>query len=390
MNVLLVNKFLYPNGGSETYLFEVGQELERKGNRVSYFGQANPNNIVGNSLQLESKGRIINPFDYIYSRDAYKKFLKLLSFERPDIVHLNNINFQLTPSIIYAARDCNVPVVWTIHDPQLVCPNHRLFIEHKMEVCTRCIHGSVKYCVKNKCFANSLLRSVIGYIESKKYYKSDIYGYVSRFICPSYFMANMLKNRFSEESITVLRNYCKFDKSNNTNKDDYILYYGRISEEKGIHTLLKAVPSNIKLKIAGKGPLENILTDLPENIEFVGFKTGDELKQLIQRAKFSIYPSEWYENCPFSIIESISFGTPVIGANIGGIPELIDDGRTGLLFEPGNVEDLREKISCLYNDKALLQKMIANTAVCSFVNLSQYVDQLTDLYHNVCNEKVDQ
>lgn len=387
MKVLLVNKFLYPKGGSETYVFEVGKALQNQGCSVSYFGQGNENNIVGNSQNLLAKEKALNPFSLIYSRDAYKKIMKLLKVEKPDIVHLNNINFQLTPSIIYAARDCNVPVVWTIHDPQLVCPNHRLFIEQKMEVCTKCIHGDVKNCVKNRCFASSLLKSIIGFLEAKKYLKSDIYGYVSQFICPSQFMADMLKNRFADDKITVLRNYCKFSKNICADKDDYILYYGRISEEKGIRTLLKAMPSDIKLKIAGKGPLENIMTGLPDNIEFVGFKSGDELKELIRRAKFSIYPSEWYENCPFSIIESISFGTPVIGANIGGIPELIDEGKTGLLFEAGNEQDLKNKITHLYNSPEILSEMINNTANCNFKGLNEYCDSLIELYKSVCEDR---
>ena len=147
------------------------------------------------------------------------------------------------------------------------------------------------------------------------------------------------------------------------------------------------MPSDIKLKIAGKGPLENIMTGLPDNIEFVGFKSGDELKELIRRAKFSIYPSEWYENCPFSIIESISFGTPVIGANIGGIPELIDEGKTGLLFEAGNEQDLKNKITYLYNSPEILSEMISNTANCNFTGLNEYCDSLIELYKSVCEDR---
>lgn len=383
MKILLVNKFLYPKGGSETYVFEVGKMLEHMGHSVTYFGQANDTNVVGNKYNLLAKSRVFNPFELIYSPANHKKFRQLILNEKPDIIHLNNINFQLTPSIIYAARESGVPVVWTIHDPQLVCPNHRLFIEHKGAVCTKCVCGDISNCVKNKCFDNSYIKSKIGYLEAKKYYKSDIYGYVSKFICPSRFIAGMLRNRFSESKLEVLRNYCKFEKPELLRKGDYILYYGRLSKEKGLETLIKAVPQTIKLKIAGGGPLENMMGELPANIEYVGFKSGDELKKLIQSAKFSIYPSEWYENCPFSIIESISFGTPVIGANIGGIPELIESGRTGLLFEAGNVEDLRDKIIYLYDNKTVLEAMIANTADCKFTNLSEYCDKLVGLYKSV-------
>lgn len=380
MKVLLVNKFLYPKGGSETYVFEVGKMLEHMGHSVTYFGQANDKNIVGNKYNLLAKSKVLNPLELIYSRVNYKKFRELILKEKPDIIHLNNINFQLTPSVIYAARDCGTPVVWTVHDPQLVCPNHRLFIEYKGEVCTKCVHGDISNCVKNRCFDNSYIKSKIGYLEAEKYIKSNIYSYVSKFICPSRFMADMLKNRFADNRIAVLRNYSKFSKNICAGKEDYILYYGRLSEEKGIRTLLKAVPGYVKFKIAGRGPLEKLLVNLSENVEFVGFKTGDELKKLIRRAKFTVYPSEWYENCPFSIIESISFGTPVIGANIGGIPELIDNGKTGLLFEAGNVTDLRTSIERLYNDNALLSEMIENTKNCSFTNLEDYCNELIKIY----------
>ena len=196
-------------------------------------------------------------------------------------------------------------------------------------------------------------------------------------------MADMLMHRFPAEKIQVLSNYCKFQKCTQIEKEDYILYYGRISEEKGIKTLLKAVPSDIKLVIAGKGPLASILQDLPPNVSYVGFQSGEELKKLIQKAKFSIYPSEWYENCPFSVIESISFGTPVIGAKIGGIPELIEDGKTGLLFEAGNADDLRDKIQSLYYDDKELSAMIQNAEEVSFMDLKAYCTELLSLYQSV-------
>lgn len=393
MKVLLVNKFLYPKGGSETYVFEIGEFLQNLGHEVSYFGLNDSRNIVENSLKV-GVDPTINPFKLIYSTEAFKKFEKLVLEFKPDIIHLNNINFQITPSVIDVAKKHNVPVVWTIHDPQLVCPNHRLFIEKSGSVCTKCVNGKIKNCVYNKCFDNSLLKSLIGYFEAKRYYNSKTYEYVSRFICPSEFMANMIANRFSKEKIIVLRNYCKFAKSSLMKKEDYILYYGRISEEKGIKTLLKSIPENINLIIAGKGPLENILNDLPENIKYVGFKTGEDLKELIRKAKFSIYPSEWYENCPFSILESISFGTPVIGSNIGGIPELIKDGVTGLLFEAGNADDLKAKIKQLYNNESLLNSMIYNAEQVSFDDIKEYSDKLVNIYNNVINgdinEKVNQ
>jgi glycosyltransferase involved in cell wall biosynthesis len=191
-------------------------------------------------------------------------------------------------------------------------------------------------------------------------------------------------NNNLQSQMTVLHNFVETD--NNASfytKGEYVLYFGRYSKEKGITTLLEACKQlpDIPFIFAGSGPLECEIANI-SNIKNVGFKSGTELTEAIRKARFSIFPSEVYENCPFSILESISFGTPVIGANLGGIPELIDSQKNGELFESGNADDLTEKIETLWKDTKLCelyQKQCSNT---SFDTISEYCEKLLKIYNS--------
>ena len=166
-----------------------------------------------------------------------------------------------------------------------------------------------------------------------------------------------------------------------TEKKDYVLYFGRFSKEKGIDTLLKVCKElpDVQFIFAGTGPLENEINGI-SNIQNVGFQTGTALETLIREARFSIYPSEWYENCPFSVMESQMYGTPVLGADIGGIPELIQVGKTGELFESGNAAELKEKILKLWNNKALTDQYSRNCKDIQFDDIETYTKKLMVIY----------
>lgn len=397
MKILMVNKYLYPVGGAENYMFSLASALKNNGIEVQFFGIESEKNIVGNDFNLyskcyeNSKFMKLLPWTMIYSNDAKKKIKKLIKEFNPDIVHMNNINFQLTTSIIDACKEMNVPVVMTIHDPQLVCPNHRLFIEERKEICERCLDGNFKNCLINKCFKNSKLKSYIGYRESVFTHKKNKYDYISKFICPSLFIkGKLIQGNYPENKMVLLRNFCSLVRtSKNIEKKDYILYYGRLSEEKGLKTLLDALPNNVKLVIAGTGPYEKNIPN-KDNIEYVGFKKGQELIKLIEEAKFTVYPSEWYENSPLSVIESISLGTPVIGTNLGGITELIQDNQNGLLFKLKDIKDLRDKINYLYFNEDEYERIKLNCKHNTIFDLKYYVEEIEKIYKEVIqNEKIN-
>lgn len=392
MKILMVNKFLYKVGGCENYMLGLGEMLKENGNEVQYFGLFSEKNIVFNDYNIYVKSyddkKVLNPFSLIYNKNAYKKMIKIIKEYKPDIVHMNNISYHLTSSIIDACKHQKVPVVMTIHDPQLVCPNHMLYRYDNKEICNKCItENNFKNCLKYKCIKGSKLKSFLGYKESVRTHKKLSYNYISKLICPSCFISDkLIDGGYSEKKIEVLRNYASIEKNKVIPiKKDYILFFGRLSEEKGIQLLLNALPDNLKLIVAGNGPLLNELKkNNKKNVEFVGFKSGVELRELISGAMFSVYPSKWYENCPLSIFESISLCTPVIASNCGGNPELIDDKKTGLLYKNNDIDDLKMKIEYLTANKDVLNNMYLNCLKYERVpNKFDYYKEIMKIYEEV-------
>lgn len=397
MKILMVNKFLYPNGGSETYIFELGKQLQKIGHDVQFFGMEHRDRIVGNDVECYTSNmdfhngklqKIIYPFKIIYSFEARKKIRKVLKNFQPDVVHLNNINFQITPSIIDEIRRYEgkikrkVQIIFTAHDYQWVCPNHMFKIPATGENCQRCLGGHFINCTKYKCIHKSRIKSMLGTIESYFYHTRRTYAKVDSIICPSQFLYEQFAcNELLKKKLIVLPNFVKHEENMEFNKENYVLYFGRFAEEKGIVTLLEACKQlpEIPFVFAGNGSMETEVNALP-NIKNVGFQNGEDLYKLISQAKFSIYPSEWYENCPFSVMESQIYGTPVIGARIGGIPELIKEGQTGELFESGNVVELKEKIERLWNDTEKCKQYSANCKNIHFDDVNEYCEKLLKVY----------
>ena len=417
----MVNKFLYPNGGSETYIFELGKQLADMGHEVQYFGMEHKGRIVGNNAQSYTSDmdfhtgglqKLLYPFKIIYSTEARKKIRLVLQDFEPDVVHLNNINFQLTPSIIYEIRDFekkrkkHVKIVFTAHDYQWVCPNHMMIIPGSGELCFACKGGKFGNCTKNRCIHNSMAKSLIGSVEAFYYKWRKTYGLVDVIICPSEFMKKKLDTDPILEKKTVMmhnfmpkadmpENLQEEQHQNTQSKEDnvwlqleaklpkrYVLYFGRFTREKGVGTLLnvcKALPQ-ISFVFAGTGELAAEIDKLP-NAQNVGFVNGAALQRLIKKAEFSIYPSQWYENCPFSVMESQVYGTPVIASDIGGIPELIEDGHSGELFEPGNKAQLEEKIKRLWTQPELCLKYRGNCKNIKFDTTLEYCGKIVnDIY----------
>lgn len=398
MKILMVNKFLYHNGGSETYMFKLGKYLETQGHSVQYFGMEHKNRCVGNKVNSYTSNmdfhngskisKLTYPIKTIYSFESRKKIRKVLDDFKPDVVHINNFNYQLTPSIILEIRNwrkynnCKCKIVFTAHDYQLVCPNHALydFILHKN--CEKCVGGHFFNCIKNKCIHKSIAKSLIGTIEAKFWNLKGVYKYIDKIICCSDFMKTKLDSNsvLSEKTITI-HNFVDKVEFEKAVKKDYIIYFGRFSEEKGIRTLIKVCNELPKINFifAGRGPLESEINNI-SNIQNVGFKTGDDLKNLIREARFSIYPSEWYENCPFSVMESQVYGTPVLCSDIGGIPEIVKVGITGELFESGNADDLKNKIQKLWQNKDLTYRYSENCKNIDFCTIDKYYKKLLEIY----------
>lgn len=396
MKVLLVNKFLFPKGGAETYTFKLGETLTRYGHSVQYFGLDNDKNVVGNKVDAYvsdidfAKGvrkNLSAPFRIIYSFEAKKKITKVLYNFEPDVVHMNNIQFHLTPSIILAVDNYRrktgkkVKIIYTAHDYQLICPSHGLF-DTDIKVCEKCLGGNYTHCLKTKCMKNSFLKSFLAMLDAYFWKYNRAYDCVDTIICPSFFLKNKLdlQPRFADKTVAI-HNFIEPKQVLNVEKGDYVLEFGHLSRDKGTLTLLevaKRMP-HIKFLFAGYGAAETEISKV-FNAEYVGFKTGEELKELISKAKCSIYPSEWYENCPFSVIESQMYGTPVVCSRMGGIPELIVEEKTGLMFEAGNPDDLEMKLRFLLETQGLLEEYTKNCLTVSFETPDTYCDKLLKIY----------
>lgn len=396
MRILIVNKFLHPNGGSETYVFQIGQELIKMGHQVEYFGMDHENRIVGNHLDCYTANmdfhtgslqKLFYPFKIIYSREAELKMFRIMKEFQPEIVHVNNFNFQLTPSILYAVKKFEkysgkkVKLIYTAHDAQLVCPNH-MMLRPTGDLCEECLGGNRWNCTKYKCIHGSLVKSLLGSLEAKIYQKKRTYLFFDKVICPSFFLENVLSTNPDLKGRTrVIHNFIAKRELYPVEKKDYVLYFGRYSKEKGIETLVEVCKQlkDIPFVFAGKGLLEDKTHGI-SNIDNKGFLSGDDLYETIAAARMVIFPSEWYENCPFSVIESQYYGTPVIASKIGGTPELVSQGKTGELFEAGNRLQLKQKIEELWTSRSKLEEYTQNCKSKTFMDIHAYCEELIKIY----------
>lgn len=397
MKILMVNKFLHPNGGSETYIFKLGSYLQEQGHEVQYFGMEHEGRIVGNRMEAYTSNmdfhggsmlaKLSYPIKTIYSSEARKKIRLVLDDFQPDVCHLNNFNYQLTPSIILeirkwekqTGRKCRI--VYTAHDYQLVCPNHMCNNPNTHENCEKCLGGHFLSCTKGRCIHGSLAKSLAGTLEATFWKWMGVYKQIDTIICCSRFMKTKLDtNPVLAQKTVVMHNFVDPVECMHVKKKAYVLFFGRYSQEKGIATLIQVAKEmpQIPFVFAGSGPLEHLLSGV-SNIKNVGFQRGEALENLIREARLTVYPSEWYENCPFSVMESQMYGTPVLGANIGGIPELIQAGFSGDLFESGNPMDLIQKLKKMYYDDAILDNYTFQCRAVAFSTIDQYTDTLLRL-----------
>lgn len=397
MRILLVNKYFYRKGGAETYFFALAEGLRALGHDVAFFSMQHPNNesnywskyfvsekdYVGD---ISAFKKVQEASTLIYSFEAKRKFEALLEEFKPDVIHMNNVHRQLTLSILDAPylQKHHVPVVYTAHDYILLCPAYTM-VNGRGEVCDACLDRRFMHATKNVCVKGSRAKSVLATMEAEFLKYHHAYDKIDAIIAPSEFMKSKLDEGGYAGRTIAMQNFLTDSQMDmgarvaNTHKFDdaqagarpYILFFGRLSQEKGILTLVKAflqaaglgryadsdaaaghegfLPDTWDLHIVGDGPEREAIEQLiasagpkaVSRIRLLGYRTGEDLQREVGNARFTVLSSEWRENMPYSGLESLSAQTPIIGARIGGIPELVEEGRTGFTFESGNAADLK-------------------------------------------------
>lgn len=402
MKVLLVNKFHYKKGGSETYYFTLAEALKAKGHEVVFFAMKDEEKnipceqdeyFVSNaSVNGGIKSKINMIFHIAYSKEAYSKMKALLAKEKPDLVILNLVHKQITLSIIDAIKeyDEKIPIFWTMHDLIAVCPAYTM-LNGNGEVCEKCMDGNFKHCIENKCIKGSTLMSFLSVYEAEYIRRKKWYDKVDLFICPSEFYKRKLEEaHFTNSKIITLRNPLPIATKYECNdkNEGYILYFGRLSKEKGVKTLIDAVKNTeYRLVILGTGPIEDELKEYAneyQNIEFKGFQTGQALVDYVKNSRCVVLPSEWYENGPYSAMEAMAAGKPLIVSDNGGLPELVEDGKNGFVYSvKEGVSALAEcigKIFSLSNEQYYDMIQCATKKANDSFNPDKYVDMIEKYY----------
>ncbi|MDR3268082.1 MAG: glycosyltransferase [Tannerella sp.] len=390
--ILLVNKFYYPRGGDCTAVLTTEQLLKAKGHNVAIFSMQHADNIVSpwetyfpeeiSFSQPGVSGKMKAARRIFHSSAVVSQFTRILNDFKPDVVHLHNIHSYLSPVVAQIAHQKGIPVVWTLHDYKLICPVYTCL--HAGKPCELCFSDK-SHVFRRRCMKNSRTASMLAWMEALYWNRRKLERIISRFISPSLFLKEKMTSAgFHPDQIEALPNFMYKHSPRITEKEDYYCYVGRLSSEKGVDTLLEAARKiPYPLKIIGDGYLsDRFKKQYPHtHIEFLGQLPSERLLPIVQKARFLVMPSVWYENNPFSVIEALCMGTPTLGARIGGIPELIDTKTNGDLFSPGNAEELASKITaCIrrFSDTYDFEK-IAETAQNKFSSGTFY-NKLIQIY----------
>ena len=349
MKILLVNKFLYLRGGDCIHTLNLGQMLRKMGHTVRFYAMDHSKNIENENRFFYAKEINFSSTKLSGKFEATRRILwgtgiengvqKLLKDFHPDIVHLNNIHSYLSPLIVKLAQKQGIKVIWTLHDYKLICPTYNCLCKGK--ICEACFSNKTNIILR-KCMKNNLLASVLAWGEAVNWNKNKLSAWTDIFICPSHFMAKkMQQGGYPADKLQVISNFIGEEQAEYIKtttcpaQEKAYAYIGRVSREKGIDSLLKAASQlPYRLYIAGTGPLEAELKKkyTANNIVFLGYLTMEDTINLLRKVCFTVIPSIWYENNPLSVIESLCCGTPVLGRDIGGIPELLESDNCNLLF----------------------------------------------------------
>lgn len=394
MKILLINKYFYRRRGAETYLFDLKQLLESKGHQVAIFAMEHPDNepspwsqyfvseVRYDLKNFKAAGRMF------WSKEAQHKLDALLDEFQPDIAHIQNIYHQISPSILTTLTNHNIPIVLTLHDYKLICPNYEMFTEN--EVCMRCKDGRYYNAVLHRCLKNSRALSTLAMLEMYLHKTMQVYETnVDCFISPSQFLKQQLVDWGERvKRIEIVPNFINMDRDSTCavpaiGQD--IFYAGSLTKIKGVDLLLDNFKKNrygCRLLLAGSGPLR---AENHDNIIFLGQLNKQQMADCLWQCRVVVVPSRHHENFPYAVLEAFAAGKPVIGSRRGGIPELVQEGKTGWLFEPSKPDSLTAALTqALTNeDRIMNYGTNAYNLVMNRYSPKQHYEALHSIYQSL-------
>jgi glycosyltransferase involved in cell wall biosynthesis len=413
LKILLVNTRHFYGGGDSTYTFNLAELLTSHGHEIAFFAMEDNRNLPDPNADL-----FVSPIEFrelnqhktlangvkvltrtIYSTEARRKFAVLLDRFSPDIIHLQNYFLHITPSILFEARQRGLPVVWTLHDYGLACPNAHFLIDRTGQICEACRGGRFYQAIFKRCKKDSLLASSMAAFVAYCNRWMRVYNKADAFLTPSRFLkTKLVENGFDENQIHHLPLFLLQKNFQEEERDQgYLLFLGRLETIKGINILIEAAgrAKDVPVKIAGsvdESLASRLLKILSKNVEYVGLKNGQELIDLIHNSLAVILPSIWYENQPFSILEAFASGKPVIASDLGGMTELVKPGERGLLVKPGNPDELAEAMRWALSNRILMKEMGRNARRYALDNHSpeRHYQSLMKIYSQVFSVKVEE
>ncbi len=403
MDILFLNNYNYMRGGSERVFFSEMALLQKNGHRLFGFARRTAHDLPSDwshffpeDIQTDSVSVSLRAFgllkEIVYSQKSRAALSKLLAETKPNIAHAHNIYGRLTTSVLDCLAEHAIPAIMTLHDYKIICPNYKLLSANR--ICEACKGGAYYHAMLNRCHKNSLPASCVYAFES--YFNDKLNKYsknVRLFLSPSRFLKSKLEEfGWPDEKVVYLPNFIDTEQFiPRFESGSYIAYVGRLSAEKGIATLIRAFKKlagmNWQLLIVGEGPEQEALQKeaaADDRIRFTGYLSGAALQDVMGNARCIVIPSEWYENAPLSVLEAFACGKPVIGSNLGGLPELIQPQENGYLFQAGDSDDLAEKLATVLNASTAIIKEMGQNArriVEERFNASHHYEILMSVYH---------
>lgn len=390
MKILIVHNHYQNRGGEDAVVNAQVNLLRQRGDEVLLYTRDS-----AEITDIAPIKQALRAPQVVFSRDTYREIQSLVSRERPDVAHIHNVFPLISPSVYRALHDAAVPIVQTIHNFRLLCPNG-LFFTHDL-VCERCKSGNTLHAVRLRCFRDSYQASALYAASIGLHRQIGTFNLIDRFIALNRFAANRLveSGLTTQDRIRVIGNFIPDPLPQSRRQDNhsqYVVYLGRLAPEKGVDTLIRAMARTpqITLRILGSGPLETKLRNLVQelglrNVEFLGYIDGEEKWHQLRGALAIVLPSVWYEQFPVSVLESLAVGTPVLASRIGSLPTLVDDTRNGLLFTPGDAIDLSTKLIWIadHPEIAAVMGQHARSVVESNYTASIHYQQLMHAYEEV-------